>query len=267
MMNDADERLGVMKVKKHMAAILASSGMLFRWLPGRFCVSAIAALAWLLAAGRGPKAGLKLLLQLNNKIYALTGKLACDYDNGTHPKHRLMRYHDFFVDRLARDDTVIDIGCGNGALSYDMAEKAGAAVTGIELSERNYREAIERFSHPNVRYVRGDVLKEVPDQSFDVAVMSNVLEHLPNRIKFLKSAQERLKSKRWLIRVPLYERDWRVPLMDELGVDYRLDSTHYIEYTQKRFAREMEQAGFLIVHREIQWGEIWVEVRPKKGAP
>jgi SAM-dependent methyltransferase len=256
----------MMKIKRHLAAILAACGKLFRWLPERFCVSLLAALAWLLAAGRGPKAGLKLLLQLNNKIYALTGKLACDYDGGVHPKHRLMRYHDFFVNRLSPGDTVIDIGCGNGALSYDMAEKAGAVVTAVELSERNYHEATERFSHPNVGYVHGDVLKDLPDKPFDVAVMSNVLEHLPNRIEFLRSAQERLKPKRWLIRVPLYERDWRVPLMDELGVDYRLDLTHYTEYTQESFSEEMERAGFLIVHKEIRWGELWAEVRPKKGA-
>jgi SAM-dependent methyltransferase len=254
-----------MKIKRHLAAILAACGKLFRWLPARFCVSVFAALAWLLAAGRGPKAGLRLLLQLNNKVYALIGKLACDYGGGMHPKHRLMRYHNFFVDRLSQGHTVLDIGCGNGALSYDMAEKAGTLVTGIELSERNYHEAIDMFSHPNVHYMCGDALKDLPDKTFDIAVMSNVLEHLPNRIEFLRSAQERLKPKRWLIRVPLYERDWRVALMDELGVDYRLDSTHYTEYTQESFSEEMECADFLIVHKEIRWGELWAEVRPKNG--
>ncbi len=62
------------------------------------------------------------------------------------------------------------------------------------------------------------------------------IRHLPNRVEFLRSVQERLKPKRWLIRVPLYERDWRVPLMAELGVDYRLDPTHFTEYTQESFA-------------------------------
>ena len=43
--------------------------------------------------------------------------------------------------------------------------------------------------------------------------------------------------------MPLYELDWRVPLMEGLGVDYRLDFTHCIEYTQELFAEEIEQAG------------------------
>ena len=252
-----------MNINKYIATILTAVGRLFRWIPEKFCVKLLSAFAWLLAAGRGPKAGLKLLLELNNKIYALTGKLACDYGDGLHPKHRLMNYHDFFVKRLSPGNKVIDIGCGNGALACDMA-KGGAVVTGIELNEDSLREAREKYSHKNLSYVCGDVLTDLPDKQFDVAVMSNVLEHLPNRVEFLQTAQEKLHPKRWLIRVPLYERDWRVPLMEELGVDYRLDKTHFIEYTQEIFAEEMGQAGFEIVYKEIRWGEIWAEVRTKK---
>lgn len=214
----------------------------------------------MLATGRGPHAGLRLLLELNNKIYRLTGKLACDYGDGLHPKHRLMKYHNFFVNRLTSGETVIDIGCGNGVLARDMAMR-GAIVTGIELNEASIIEAKEKYGHERVRYVRGDVLKDLPNQSFDVAVISNVLEHLPKRVEFLRTAQKKLKPKRWLIRVPVYERDWRVPLMEELGVDYRLDATHHIEYTQEIFTEEMEQAGFKIVYKEIRWGEIWCEMK------
>ena len=53
--------------------------------------------------------------------------------------------------------------------------------------------------------------------------------------------------------------------MDELGVDYRLDSTHCTEYTQESFTEEMGQAGLEIVHKEIRWGEIWCEAIEKQG--
>ena len=253
-----------MNIKQIAGEDLAVIGRLLQWVPEQFCVKLLSAFAWLLAAGRGPKAGLRLLLQLNNQIYALTGKLACEYGGGLHPKHRLMRYHDFFVNRLSPGEKVIDIGCGNGALACDMA-KGGAVVTGIELNEDSLREAREKYSHKNLSYVCGDVLTDLPDKQFDVAVMSNVLEHLPNRVEFLQTAQEKLHPKRWLIRVPLYERDWRVPLMEELGIDYRLDPTHFTEYTQESFAEEMGQAGFEIDYMEIRWGEIWGEVWPKNG--
>lgn len=254
-----------MNIKKYIAAILSACGKLFTWIPERFCVNLLSAIAWLVAAGRGPKSGLRLLLQLNNQLYALTGKLACNYGDGLHPKHRLMKYHDFFVNRLSSGERVIDIGCGNGALSYDMAELGGALVTGVELNELSLVEAKKRYSHEHVQYVHGDVLKDLPDESFDVAVMSNVLEHLENRVDFLREAQLKLKPKKWLLRVPLYERDWRVPLMDEIDIDYRLDSTHFIEYTQEQFAQELDQAGLEIIYQEIRWGEIWCQAMATEG--
>ena len=220
-------------------------------------------LAWLLTSRRSPRSGLRILLELNNRVYTLTGRLACNYGDGLHPKHRLMKYHDFFVSRLTRGETVIDIGCGNGALAYDMAVRGGAMVTGIELNEESLGEAKKKYVHDRVRYIQGDVLKDLPSGSFDVAVISNVLEHLPKRVEFLHIVRKKLKPKMWLIRVPLYERDWRVPLMDELGIDYRLDSTHYTEYTQETFAEEMKQAGLIIVYKEIRWGEIWCELKVK----
>jgi hypothetical protein len=64
-----------------------------------------------------------------------------------------------------------------------------------------------------------------------------------------------------LIRVPLFERDWRVPLKRELGIDWRLDPTHEIEYTPESFNEELVQASMEVIFIEIHWGEIWAEVQ------
>jgi 2-polyprenyl-3-methyl-5-hydroxy-6-metoxy-1,4-benzoquinol methylase len=104
-------------------------------------------------------------------------------------------------------------------------------------------------------------LNDLPDYDCDVIILSNVLEHLPNRPPFLQKVQQRIKPDRFLIRVPLFERDWRVPLKKELGVEWRLDLTHETEYTQESFAEEMAEAGLKIKHQEVRWGEIWAEVR------
>jgi len=90
-----------------------------------------------------------------------------------------------------------------------------------------------------------------------VVVLSNVLEHLDDRTKFLKLLKERISPSKYLIRVPIFERDWRVPLKKELGVDYRLDPTHRIEYTQEEFFNELHQTGLRTEAYEVRWGEIW----------
>jgi hypothetical protein len=76
--------------------------------------------------------------------------------------------------------------------------------------------------------------------------------------------QESVHPERILIRVPLFERDWRVPLKKELGVEWRLDDTHETEYTLESFASEMQEAGLAVKHLEVRWGEIWVELFPSK---
>lgn len=203
---------------------------------------------------------LRFLFRLDAALYPLQGVQSIRYGGGLHTKHRHMRYHDFFVQRVKLGDRVLDIGCGNGAVARDMAEKGGAEVTGIDLHEPYITQALQQYVHPRVRYILGDALTDLPNEAFDVIVMSNVLEHLEQRVEFLRRVQARYRPARWLIRVPLFERDWRVPLKKELGLDYRLDPTHYIEYTQETFADEMRQAGLTISHQEVRWGEIWAEV-------
>ena len=104
------------------------------------------------------------------------------------------------------------------------------------------------------------------DGAFDTIILSNVLEHLPNRSQFLRETVERIRPSRILLRVPVFERDWRVPLKQELGIDYRLDHTHFTEYTLESFAAEMAAAGLLVVHQEVRWGEIWAEAVPENLA-
>lgn len=203
---------------------------------------------------------LRLLFTLDADLYELQGRLASAYGDGLHAKHRLIGYHDFFVGRIAAHERVLDVGCGVGALAYSIATRAGAAVVGIDIVPRSIHTAQARHAHPNIQYVVGDALVAVPQGVFDVVVLSNVLEHLPERPAFLRRLCAATRPRRLLIRVPLFERDWRVPLKRELGVEWRLDTTHETEYTQESFAAELQMAHLVAIHQEIRWGEIWAEV-------
>jgi 2-polyprenyl-3-methyl-5-hydroxy-6-metoxy-1,4-benzoquinol methylase len=208
-----------------------------------------------------PDEGLRFLFNLDRRTYHLEGKLAILYGEGVHTKHRHMRYHDFFVQRVERGERVLDVGCGHGELAQDVAARAGAVVFGMDINEKSIAVAKERHAHPDVTYQVGDVLHDLPDDArFDVIILSNVLEHLPARPDFLRQLVERYIPKRLLIRVPCYDRDWRVPLQEELQIDYRLDPTHEIEYTQAVFKEEIEQAGLEIIELQVIWGEIWATI-------
>jgi hypothetical protein len=43
---------------------------------------------------------LKIALRVHSFSYKLISYLAIKYENGLHPKHRLIGYHDFFINNL-----------------------------------------------------------------------------------------------------------------------------------------------------------------------
>ena len=206
--------------------------------------------------------GLRLLFNIDASLYPLKGQLAIAYDNGIHTKHRHIRYHDFFVDRIKPGERVLDIGCGSGELAYDIAEKTRAKVVAIDINPINIEKAKQNYTRSNIEYHTGNALIDLPEKEFDVVILSNVLEHLPERSQFLLKIQEKLKPSRFLLRVPLFERDWQVPLKKELGLEWRLDPTHYTEYTLETYIDEVSSANLQLVHHEIRWSEIWSEAIP-----
>ncbi len=198
-------------------------------------------------------------LKFSNFLYKLISYLSIKVEKGIHPKHRLLGYHNFFTDNISENDSVLDIGCGNGALSYDIAGKANSVV-GIDIEEKNINEAIKRHSRPNLKYVMGDATKDLSGEKFDVITLSNVLEHIEYRVVFLKDING--LATKYLIRVPMFDRDWIPLYKKELGLEWRLDLTHFTEFTKKTFYKEVEEAGYTIESFSVQFGEIWAVVRP-----
>jgi 2-polyprenyl-3-methyl-5-hydroxy-6-metoxy-1,4-benzoquinol methylase len=225
-------------------------------LPATWLQSILAEVTIHRARALSPADGLRFLFGLEAALYPIQGELAVAFDGGLHTKHRHTRYHDFFVERVRQGERVLDVGCGNGALSYDIAAKTGAQVVGIDLSEANIAVARKCYAHPRVLYLVGDALEDLPGGSYDVVILSNVLEHLSGRPAFLRRVKAAARPARYLIRVPLFEREWRVPLKRELDVEWRLDPTHETEYTLESFAEEMSEAELQITHQEVRWGEI-----------
>ena len=168
-----------------------------------------------------------------------------------------MKYHDFFLNNIGPDDTVLDVGCGNGSVAYDIAKKV-KSVVGIDIDKDRIGDAKNNFLSDNIEYICGDITRWPFKQKFDVIIMSNVLEHVENRIELLKKIN--VLGSKFLIRIPMINRNWITLYKKELGIEYRLDKTHYIEYTFDEFKKEMEEADLKISHYSIQFGEIWAVV-------
>lgn len=210
-----------------------------------------------------PTNALRRLFRLQDDVERLINERAMAYGRGEHPKHRLTRYHDFFIERIPDASRVLDIGCGYGAVARSIATRVkDAVVTGIDMDKPRLTQALQADNPNNLNFVLGDALTDLPPEHWDVVVLSNVLEHIDDRIRFLQSIRDRIKPTLLLLRVPLYERNWQVPMRDELNVPYFSDSTHFIEHKLLEFEDEIRSGGYDITYRQTLWGEIWAECRP-----
>lgn len=99
---------------------------------------------------------------------------------------RLERVHQSIADSLERGSSVLDIGCGTGALAIRLARK-GVHVTGIDVSPSMLAQASDRIRAGGLEALVS--LKEMgaanldtafPAASFDAVVATLVLSELSN---------------------------------------------------------------------------------------
>lgn len=184
-------------------------------------------------------------------------------ENNDHPKHRIMKYQNWFLSNIQSTDTVVDIGSHTGKMAFMMSNKA-RKVYGIEFISTRCEEAKKCYDKNNLSFICADAttFDYATIDKISVVTLSNVLEHIENRVDFLIKLKENIiwqpeKEKTFLIRVPMIDREWPVYLKRDYGMEYRLDLTHYTEYTQEEFEKEIAQAGISIRHLHIKFGEIF----------
>lgn len=74
---------------------------------------------------------------------------------------------------------VLDIGCGNGFFTRVFSSAGVASYTGVDITDVFFPELRKR--HPQFTFVKGDVTAGLPEGSFDVIVMIDVIEHIVSR--------------------------------------------------------------------------------------
>ena len=209
---------------------------------------------------------LKNLFLLLDDLQLVINEQSMKYGNGEHPKHRLTRYHQFFIDRILPNQSVIDIGCGYGAVARSIAyARPNVNIMGVDQDKGRLKQAKEANNPKNLSFLEADATCELSIGKWDVIVLSNVLEHIKERIQFLIDIQINIQPKKILLRVPMFERDWQMPLKKEIKVNYLSDPDHKIEYTLDEFTDEIKKAGLNIKELKTMWGEIWAECLPIKN--
>ena len=98
---------------------------------------------------------------------------------------------------------ILEVGTGEGHLA-NLFITQGAHYTGIEPSAYFFNSAIKRYPALQGKIRNGGIENAVlPKQAFDLIVLTDVLEHVPNPVVFLKTLNNLLHPKgRIFIEIP-----------------------------------------------------------------
>jgi len=86
---------------------------------------------------------------------------------------------------LLSNNSVIEIGCGTGELTYELSKIYDFNITGTDLSKNAIDFANKNYSSDKVDYKVFDCINDEIDESFDLVICSNTLEHFKDPYKLI----------------------------------------------------------------------------------
>jgi len=137
----------------------------------------------------------------------------------------------------------LDLGCGKGAVSVKLAVETGCAVTGIDALPEFISEAEAWARQCNVSdrcsFETGDIRIRISELSgFDVAILGAIGPVFGNLEVTLRTVKRALKDPGYV-------------LLDDGYIEDDLETDYNRALRKREFYRQIDAAGFTVVHEEI----------------
>lgn len=101
------------------------------------------------------------LFDLYNFNETLINERALFFNNGIHPKHKLINYHHFFISNISNNEKIIDLGCGYGEVAYSIAKNfPNNIILGVDIDEGRLNQAITNNIYKNLTFIKKILLKK-----------------------------------------------------------------------------------------------------------
>ncbi|MCD6725934.1 MAG: class I SAM-dependent methyltransferase [Solirubrobacteraceae bacterium] len=196
----------------------------------------------------------------------VTGNTFDKYGSSNPVVRRLMEGFHRDLDELwgiASPTSVLDVGCGEGILTYEWAQRLGdRRIVGIDLDDPELRRHWAGRSRPNLEY-RVTKAENLPfaESEFDMAAAIEVLEHVPDPEETLCEMQR--CARRWILVSVPREPIWRLTNLARGAYWRSLGNTpgHVNHWSSSAFTRLLSNYGEVVeVRRPFPWTMCLVRV-------
>lgn len=194
---------------------------------------------------------------------------------------------------LKEGETALDVCCGTGVITMDLARQVGSRgkVVGLDFSENMLEVARENVNNldirENIEFIQGNAMDlPFPDNTFDCATVGYGLRNVPDMKKALKEMFRVVKPGGRVVSLEfakpylpvfkqvykLYLNNW-IPLMGKIILNnenaYQYLHDSIMEYPhQTEVTRIFGDLGFTETRCfELTWGVAAVHVGKKPGTP
>lgn len=206
----------------------------------------------------GSKKKLKLLLDLA----WIFNRLAHEQTFKTDIKIEQNPDDSFLITKIEESMSVLDVGCGPGYVIEHLLYKTNN-ITGVDYDKTAIERAKEKFKDSNITLLCDDVfnfLAANENKTFDVVVMSHLLEHIDNPGKFLQKMST--KANFFYIEVPDFETNHLNLYRKVVGTDLiYTDADHVSEFDRKELEHLIAQANLHILEKNFSFGvmQYWLK--------
>jgi len=159
---------------------------------------------------------------------------------------------ELIMHHIDRNSRVIDLGCGDGRLMQRLHDEMDCDVMGVEVEQSNIIAIVQR-GLPAIAADLNEGLVDIPNDSFDFAVLSQTLQQVRNPklllLEMLRVARRALvvvpNFGHWRVRMEVLRRG-RTPITQALPYEwYETPNVHFM--SMRDFRDLMDGIGLRIV--------------------
>lgn len=166
----------------------------------------------------------------------------------------------FLSKHIKADDTVLDLGCGYGTISYNISQMA-KKVVGVDYDINKINLARRKYVKNNLLFIHEEALNYLrkSKEKYSVLVLTHVLEHINDPKEFLLTYSGYFSY--IFIEVPDFDRTFLNFFRQEQNIaQLYTDADHVTEFDRDELMELLAELNLEVLEAEYRYGvqKIWI---------